>query len=243
MNIKPYGDSAVLIDFEQKINETIHQKVIILEQKINAANIIGITFFIPAYCSLTIGYDPFLVQYDTLVKTIKELQNNPSCQSLTTENKTIHIPVCYEKPYALDIKSVGRLTKLFKEDVVKYHTSTEYTVYMLGFLPGFAYLSTLPEVLFTKRKLKPELRVPAQSVGLAGYQTGIYPSEAPGGWRIIGRTPIPVFDAKQPDPFLFKVGDKVQFHAISVAEFKQIETDINKEVFDIHSLFSNFSYE
>ena len=97
--------------------------------------------------------------------------------------------------------------------------------------------------MFTKRKSKPELRITAQSVGLAGYQTGIYPSEAPGGWRIIGRTPIPVFDVHQPDPFLFKVGDKVQFHAISTAEFKQIEGDINKGSFDIRTLFSNFSYE
>ena len=217
----PYGESALLINFEQKIEEAIHTQVIELKAAIETAQLPGVSFLIPAYCSLTVGYNPEELDYDTLCVLIKNLETNgtPIRKNLT---RKLSIPVCYDLEFGLDLKDLATEKQVSIQEIIQLHTSTIFRVYMLGFLPGFTYMGKLPKSLVCARKTTPRLRVPALSVGLAGYQTGIYPSEAPGGWQIIGRTPIPIFDTRKKQPFLFQAGDQVQFKAISKKEFNQI---------------------
>ena len=222
MTIHPYGDRAVLINFEQIIDPKINAKVIAIHQKIKASDLAGITFSIPAYCSLTIGFDPQIISYDQLCKHIAVFSNSHSETELE-KGKTLHkIPVCYEAEFALDMEDVVSITALTRQEIIDLHTQNTYQVFMIGFLPGFGYMGRLSEKLYCRRKAVPRKKVPALSVGLAGFQTGIYPSEAPGGWQIIGRTPIKIFDPKLQQPFLFKPGDRVEFYPISKPTYFQI---------------------
>jgi inhibitor of KinA len=219
LTFKRFGTHAMLVEWEQRIHPTINSEVIRLYQKIKEQGIKGIQYLIPAYCSLTIGFDNTSMNYNQLLERVQQLLQ-------TTHNneeaigRNLLIPVCYEQPFALDIDIVAAQTNLPVSEIIRLHTSTTFQVYMLGFLPGFPYLGILPESLKCERHAIPRTKVPAQSVGLAGLQTGIYPSDAPGGWMIIGRTPIPIFDANSSNPFHFRVGDKVRFYDISSQEFE-----------------------
>lgn len=226
MEIKAYGDRAILINFDQKIDPEINQQVIALGQAIEAATWVGVQYLIPAYCSLTLAYDPEVTTFASLKQAIASLDSMALKKSIGN-SRTLSIPVCYDEPFAWDLADVVTVTQLSAEEIISLHTSTLFRVYMLGFLPGFVYMGRLPEALQCKRKTTPRLKVPAQAVALAGFQTGIYPSEAPGGWQIIGKTPVKVFDPRLEDPFLFRAGDSVSFRAISRAEFDQIEEEVN----------------
>jgi inhibitor of KinA len=218
-----YSNSALLIQFEQTIAPHINEKVIELNHAIEAASIDAIQYCIPAYCSLTVGYNPLVIDYADLCKKIKQLTLKYAHQKSDSSSRTLTIPVCYEEPFALDFKTLTAQTKLSKEAIIELHTSTPFQVYMLGFIPGFAYMGKLPESLFCTRKKNPRLKVPAGSVGLAGYQTGIYPISSPGGWQIIGKTPIPIFEPKKEAPFLFRAGDTIRFKSISSITFLEIK--------------------
>jgi len=220
-----YSDSAILIQFEQTIAPHINEKVIVLTHAIEAASIEAIQYCIPAYCSLTVGYDSLAIDYTSLCKKIKQLTLKNANHKTDSSGRTLTIPVCYEEPFALDFNILTEQTQLSREAIIELHTSTSFQVYMLGFIPGFAYMGKLPESLFCTRKNNPRLRVPAGSVGLAGYQTGIYPISSPGGWQIIGKTPIAIFEPKKEEPFLFKAGDTIQFESISSATFLEMEKE------------------
>ncbi len=226
MTFSSYGDSALLVNFEQKIQAEINDLVIMLTSAIQAAKIPGILFCIPAYCSLTIGYDPLLWNYEQLCQKIEEVPLAHQEHNSLQKKRMLRIPVCYEDGFSLDFPEVIKQTGLSKSEIIKLHTTTDFRVFMLGFLPGFPYMGTLPEALFCSRKSTPRLSVPIQSVGLAGYQTGIYPTKAPGGWQIIGRTPLKIFDVNRKDPFMFQAGDLVRFHSISQTSFRRLEKDV-----------------
>jgi len=224
----PFGDNALLINFEQKIDPEINSEVVQLYKSILAAQWPEVTFCSPAYCSVTVGYDFALTDFESLGQKIKALR----VKSVTVnKTKAIEIPVCYEGACAPDMEVVELQSGLSSKEIIALHTTPTYQVYMIGFLPGFAYMGTLPEKLQCNRKETPRLRVPARSVGLAGSQTGIYPSEAPGGWQIIGRTPWEIFNPEVKIPCRFQPGDLVTFHAISESEFLTLEaqTDTSKE--------------
>ena len=216
MTFHPYGDSAILINFEQRIDADINAQVSALTRSIEAANIDGITFCIPAYCSLTVGYDPSILHYEQWSQILQSLINSVQTKVEQKEVRKLQIPVCYDLAFAIDMEEVQRQKDLSVEEIINLHESTTYRVYMLGFLPGFAYMGRLPEALYVKRKTTPRLRVPAQSVGLAGFQTGIYPSIAPGGWQIIGKTPLKTFDGRKENPFLFQAGDNQDVQVFNV---------------------------
>lgn len=222
INYKPFGDSALLLEWEQKIDEAINRQVIQLSEAIIAASISGFRYTIPAYCSLTVGFDPKTLSFDLLCQEVQKLASNLIIEKRTSF-RNLKIPVCYEPPYALDFDDLSLQTGLSSSEIITLHTSSVFRVYMLGFIPGFAYMGKLPNALFCTRKTTPRKKVPPLSVGLAGFQTGIYPSAAPGGWQIIGRTPQPVFDNTKSDPILFRAGDQVQFYAIDAAEFERLE--------------------
>ena len=237
MTFHRFGERALLINFEQKIDSEINELVIQLSQQIQISNISEITFQTPAYCSLTIGFNPDLISFEDLCKKIQNISTNKQQGRSSINFRKLNIPVCYSESYSIDIQSVINETKLSQTEIIELHTSTEFRVFMIGFLPGFTYMGKLPEPLFCPRKKNPNLRIPAQSVGLAGYQTGIYPSESPGGWQIIGRTPIPIFEPTSENPFLFQAGDLVQFYSITAQDFTLIEQDIRFGQFDKNQLY------
>ncbi|MDC0231409.1 5-oxoprolinase subunit PxpB [Aureispira] len=237
MVFTPYGDKAILINFEQEISLEINAKVIALNYLIEAASLNAIQYCIPAYCSLTVCYNPLLTSYNELCESIKSLSTNSVTEEHKTTQRTLHIPICYDEPYSLDFKDLTEQTKLEKKEIIALHTKTKFRVYMLGFMPGFAYMGKLPEPLFCNRKTNPRLDIPAGSLGLAGLQTGIYPIKSPGGWQIIGRTPIPVINIQKNQSFLFNTGDNVCFEAISSSSFLNIQKDISSNQFNWGNIY------
>ena len=229
----PYGDSAMLINFEQKIDAAINQKVMSLHHALQVSGIDGITFLIPAYCSITIGFDKQTTSFEMLKNTIGSFASEEVNHLSSTSSRLVHIPVCYESPFKLDMLDVMEHTQLSRKTIISLHTSITLRVYMLGFVAGFAYMGKLPKVLQCPRKAEPRLKVPKGAVGLAGLQTGIYPVEAPGGWQVIGQTPLKMFDHDQPSPSLLQPGDQVQFKAIDKHEYQEIEKLISVGEFEL----------
>ncbi len=223
--ISPLGDSALLIDFGNKIDEDINKQVIgrARQLKDNLAPVIEV---VPAYSSVTVYFDVVKLKKQTpkgklVYDHLKEAVEQVLLQPLSLEEKQerlIKIPVCYEQEFAPDIHSVGSGNNVSVEDVIALHVSKIYRVYMLGFLPGFSYLGEVDDIIATPRKPAPQ-PVAAGSVGIAGKQTGIYPYASPGGWQIIGRTPLTIFDPHGGEPALLRAGDRVQFFSITANEF------------------------
>ena len=223
------GDTALTIDYGNIIDEQVNKEVIARARQLkeNLANIIEV---VPAYSSLTIYFDLHKLKkqfpknklvYDHLKETVEQLLQQPL---LLEENQErfIKIPVCYEPEFATDINAVATANNITVEEVVALHQSKTYRVYMLGFLPGFSYMGEVDEKIAMPRKPQPQPVAPG-SVGIAGRQTGVYPLASPGGWQIIGRTPLKLFDAGADDPALLRAGDTIQFFSITKNDFYEIQ--------------------
>lgn len=207
------------------MDDSLHREVLGLDRAIRQHPFTGWVENVPAYASLTVFYQPEricgeqdLSPYQHVRKILAGLLD--SLPELPPEDrKPVYVPVCYEDVFALDLGEVAALHGISQEQAIALHQQQDYKVYMMGFLPGFAYMGILDEALATPRKATPRARVPAGSVGIAGRQTGIYPLDSPGGWQIIGRTPLKMFDPDSPEPFLLHTGDTVRFQAITREEF------------------------
>jgi len=221
------GDKAIIVEFGNKISQQLNLIVRKMYFSVKKEKVVGVQEMIPAYRSLLIYYNPLKINFPTLVKRLKKIENTLD-KFILTEAKIIEIPVLYGGEYAHDLEFVAHHNKLSVEEVIKIHTEREYFIYMLGFLPGFVYLGGMSDKISTPRLEKPRLKVLEGSVGIAGKQTGIYPIESPGGLRIIGRIPIKLYDPKKEFPFLFKSGDYVKFCPINQEQFKKIEKKVNK---------------
>jgi inhibitor of KinA len=219
INILPYGKSALLINFEQKIDAEIHTLVKAYFNSISDFD--EISYQIPAYCSITVVFNSSKTDFESLKSKIEKLKIKPD--KINSDSEIIEIPVCYEMEYAPDLVSLSKEINLSPEEIISLHTSKTYDVYMMGFLPGFPYLGQLAEKLECKRKSTPRKRVKAGSVAIAGKQTGIYPTDAPGGWQLIGQTPLKIFDASKENAFMIKMGDKIKFKSISAENFKTLQ--------------------
>lgn len=225
--IFPLGDAAITVDFGNCIRESVNNEVIARLNQLQKEPLPGMIEAVPAYSSLTIYYDVLMLRKKiplslTVYGWMKEQIENILQQQvkLAEEKKRIiHIPVCYDEEFAIDIEQLAAAKNISPEDVVEIHTSKEYRVYMLGFLPGFAYMGELDERIAMPRKPQP-VKIVAGSVGIAGRQTGIYPLASPGGWQIIGRTPLRLFNGSSDEPTLLRAGDLVQFYSISKDEFE-----------------------
>lgn len=206
----PAGDQAIVIELGQAINPDTNRKVHNLMQSIESNKIVGVIDLLPSYKSLLVQYDPELVSYSDLQKQLSETELN---SDIDTQSKTriVHIPTLYQGKYAPDLDFVAKHTALTKDEVINTHSNTIYRVYMMGFTPGFPYLGGLSEKLNTPRLSTPRLKIPAGSVGIAESQTGIYPSNTPGGWRLIGSTPVKLFDERRSAPSLLTAGDTIKF--------------------------------
>ncbi len=195
-------------------------QVIALQHAIESNPFKGFIEFVPAYGSLTVYFNE-QVSASTVRSWLSDLSAQISDTSLATEGKQISIPVCYDPSLGTDLPWVSSHLNLSLEEIISLHTSVVYRVYMIGFIPGFPYMGTLPEQLEVPRKQTPSMKIPAGSVAIAGKQTGIYPAEVPGGWQVIGRTPLRMFDPnKSPCSFL-NAGDIVQFKPITLETFNQ----------------------
>lgn len=215
------GDTGVTILFSQPISEALSRRIIGLAKACEQQFPEQLIQVIPAYQSLTLCYLPSKISYQSLISQLEHLLEEPDRSDNTVSQKIV-IPVCYAKEFAPDLQSLSQITKLSEQEIIRKHTEGEYLVHMLGFSPGFLYLGGLPCELTCPRKATPDLRVPAGSVGIGGAQTGIYPQNSPGGWQIIGRTPISLFDVKQQQPCIAQPLDTVIFEAISVSEFHHL---------------------
>ncbi len=239
-NMIPLGDQALLINFQQKIDYRIHDQVMSLYLQLKSNAISGVKYMTPGYSSLTVGYDPGLISYLELKSIIRQLTKLPKTPEAITGRK-LTLPVCYQAPYAADLAEVTLQKDLSKGEIIELHTANPFRVFMLGFLPGFPYMGILPESLVMPRKSRPSIKIPERSVGIAGEQTGIYPWESPGGWHIIGRTPLPVYHQTHRDPFLFRVGDQVQFRSITASEYRHMRNAVSKNDFKWSSIVTDES--
>ena len=219
----------------KRLKNQINAQVISLYHQLKGKE--AITSLIPAYCSLTVCFNRNKTSFESLSSQIEVLQKTPLIEPGLNTSRIIEIPVCYEPAYASDMEEVEEKTNLSQQEIIALHCQITYKVYMLGFVAGFAYLGSLPQQLYCPRKAEPRKEVLAGSVGLAGLQTGIYPVNAPGGWQIIGRTPIPTFNPKAEQPTLLKAGDKVKFKAISISEFEAISAGISTGKFNLEEYY------
>ena len=227
--IFPLGDSAITLDFGNQIDEEINRKVLALFHLLIKEPLPGTIDVVPAYSSIAIYYDVYQLRKKaddrrTVFEWMKEqlekkLRQDPIAE-VEDPSRVITIPVCYAKEFAPDIDRLAKAKQLSVEEVIQIHTSRTYRVYMLGFLPGFSYMAEVDTRIEMPRREESRQSVEAGSVGIAGKQTGIYPLVSPGGWQIIGRTPVRMFDANKEEPIYLKAGDRVQFISISKNEFE-----------------------
>ena len=207
------GDSALVIEFEERIDETINRRAQLLAASMDARKVPGVLEVVPAFRTVTVYFDPLATDVDVLrgalLTDAERLHQLPA--HFSVNRRTHHVPVRYGGEAGPDLRAVAEWAGLSEDEVIGRHAGREYQVFMLGFMPGFAYLGIVDDEIAAPRLANPRVRVPAGSVALAGRQTGIYPADTPGGWRILGRTSLSVFDIERDEPFLFAPGDIVRF--------------------------------
>jgi inhibitor of KinA len=216
--IVPAGDSALIVEFEERIDPAVNARAIACADAIQAVNMPGVRDVVPTYRSVAIYFDPLRTDSDALLERIAH-EAEHAVAPAATASTPVRIPVCYGGELGPDLASVAVFAGMPEDEVVRVHSSATYRVFMLGFVPGFAYLGLVDPRIAMPRHSTPRVRVPMGSVGIAGAQTGIYPAETPGGWQLIGRTPAKPFEPARSEPFLMKAGDSVQFYPIDRAEY------------------------
>ncbi len=217
------GDSAVSIEFGNSVDPALNARVLSLQRSLTALHEPGIIESVPTYRSLCIYYDPLLLNFEQLRALLWPLLEQTAAAADLPRGRTVELPVLYGGAAGPDLGNVAAHCHLSKEEVIALHSAREYPVYMLGFLPGFPYLGDMDARLQTPRLATPRRRLPPGSVGIAGMQTGVYSLPSPGGWQIIGRTPVPLFSARLDPPALLRAGDSVRFVPVESGEFARLE--------------------
>lgn len=221
MHIYPLGDTAVTIEITQHIDSQTHQQVQALLTHIEKHPFPGMIEATSSFTTVTIYYNPLAISYEQVCAILKQtIQQQPASKRHT--EGTLHlIPICFESSFAPDLPFLAQFHRLTTKQVIQMYTEVEYTVYAIGFTPGFPYLGGLPPQLATSRRTNPRQHIPAGSVAIGGQQTGIYPTESPGGWHLIGRTPLSLFHHDRNPPSRLQTGDRIRFQAISSDAFYQ----------------------
>ena len=221
------GDTSLTAEFGNEISKEINAQIRAYNIALESSGIPGIVETVPTYRSLMIHYDPGVIPYRDLVKRLKELLGRID-QVEIPPSDVLEIPVLYGGEMGPDLAFVAQNAGISEEEVVKIHTSTEYLIYMLGFTPGFTYLGGMSDKIATPRLKQPRVKIPAGSVGIAGKQTGVYPVDSPGGWQLIGRTPVKMYDPDREVPILPQAGQYIKFKAVSQAEYDKIAEEVAK---------------
>ena len=226
-----YNTHCLLISWPETIDEKIFNDVnqfkVVIES--SAGNILEVR---SSYCSLLVIFDKEIQDIDKIESNLNNLYLSREYLS-KTDRFLWSIPVCYEKSFALDIDFISKQNKISNNEIIKTHIDSVYSVYLIGFLPGFLYLGSVDKKLKIPRKKQPRLRVPRGAVAIAGQQTGIYPQDSPGGWNVLGNTPINLFDKFKVEPCFAKPGDKVKFFSISEAQYKLIEKEVEFGLYEL----------
>lgn len=231
MRFLPAGDTAVLVEFGGRIDRGVSERVLRLSAQVRAANLAGVVETVPTIRSLLVHYDPLATNSASLTGAIENLLD--SKQGETQPVKLWRIPACYAASHAPDLAEVAQRTGLSAAKVVRLHSGTRYHVYMIGFVPGFPYMGDLPAPLSLPRRADPRVRVPAGSIAIATTMTAVYPLESPGGWHLIGATPIRLFDLRWVSPALISPGDAVQFEPIAADEFNAIRAAVAADAYQV----------
>lgn len=215
------SEQSLEVEFPEQINVEENKLIQAIARSLIDEKAIGVTGVIPAYHTLTVNYDFDLTSYQDLVNQIDELIGNFNEQTKTGRT-IIELPVCYNQEFGPDLNDVADYANLSVEELIKMHTGTDYFIYMMGFLPGFAYMGSVPKKMAMPRLEVPRKEIMPGSVGIAGEQTGMYPVASPGGWRLLGRTPVKLYDPLQPE-LKYRSGEYIRFKAIDEQEYQMIE--------------------
>lgn len=234
LTYKPFGGRSILVEWPQEINENILKDVLEFKNKIQNKKIELKVEVKSAYNSLLITYDFTIENINDKISALKTfyLSNGEIPKTLFRLWK---IPVCYEDEFAFDLDDISEKKQLSKKEIIRLHSETVYTVFFIGFLPGFLYLGGLDERLYFPRKSTPRQLIKKGAVAIGGNQTGVYPNESPGGWNIIGNSPINFFDASKDIPCFAKAGDKIQFIPISLKQYYDLSLLVKSGVYQIES--------
>ena len=222
--ISPVGDCAISIDFGQVIDPKINRHIRQTIERIQELKLDGITELVPTYCALLIQYDAMLYSYSDICNLMEPLLEASATDDANERVTVVEIPTVYGGEFGPDLGFVASHNNLSEDEVVSIHSGTDYLVYMLGFIPGFTYLGGMDPRIATPRLSSPRTLIPAGSVGIAGEQTGTYPSDSPGGWQIIGRTPVTMYDMSKEQAALLSAGDYVRYVPIDEAEYNRIKS-------------------
>ena len=222
---QPLGDCGIRIQFGDEISPAINARIRRFGAALDAAPLDGVTEWVCGYAVVTVYYRPWMIGYEDLCAALRQrvIEAEATLSEADLEERVVEIPVCYGGEFGPDLEEVAAWHGLTAEQVIRRHCRPLYRVYFLGFLPGFAYLGGLPASLETPRRAGPRLRVPAGAVGIAGNQTGVYPLETPGGWQIIGQTPLRLYDPRRDAPALLSAGDRVRFAPIDAGRCRDLE--------------------
>ena len=225
------GDSSVLIEFGKEISPEINARIATMIKLMKVQQIEGIVDMIPSFCALLINYDSRVISYSDLNKRLENvLKLDAKAEVAAAE--VFEIPVCYGGKFGPDMANLVEHSGLSEKEIIEIHSGSDYLIYMLGFLPGFPYLGGLDERIHIPRLANPRIKIPAGSVGIGGAQTGIYPLDSPGGWQLLGQTPVKTYDPEREVPILFEAGDYIRFVPVSEKGYLEIEKQVKANTYN-----------
>lgn len=227
------GDTALVVQFGETVDAAVNRRVRHLAHALRARALPGIVDIVPTIRSLMVHYDPLVTRRAALVDAVSELLHHEG--EAEDSYRLWRIPVCYAGEHAPDLPGVAEMMKMPAEEVVRRHTAATLEVFMMGFLPGFPYLGLLPEEFDLPRLFEPRVKVPARSISVAVRQTTVYTVECPGGWHLIGRTPVDFFDPERAEPILVEAGDRIRFESVDEAEYERIRRKVEAGEYEIRS--------
>ncbi|SFW22924.1 5-oxoprolinase subunit PxpB [Cellulophaga fucicola] len=233
LTYKIYSEHSILVEWNPVIDKDVLNDILAFKTKIEATITTNVQVT-TAYNSLLVIFNDFKVDLSAKVTLLKDLYAE-GLSAASVIKTLFKIPVCYDADFGIDLEFVAQEKGVSISKIIQQHTAPIYTVYFIGFLPGFLYLGGLPEELIMPRKATPRLRIKKGAVAIGGNQTGVYPVESPGGWNIIGNSPLPFFDVTKDVPCFAKPGDAIQFYSVTKKKYDDIKTLINANVFQIES--------
>ncbi|MFY0601815.1 MAG: 5-oxoprolinase subunit PxpB [Cyclobacteriaceae bacterium] len=234
--IRPFNENTILIEWKGEIGEAVLHEILSFQDWVESLEIKGVLETWIAYRSLAIHYQPERINTKELIEIVQEY--NAGSQVLRSFKKWI-LPVCYESKCAPDLSYLSQELGHTEDKIISLHTSKKYLVHFIGFLPGFMYLSGLDERIHFPRKENPKQVIPKGAVGIGGFQTGIYPTQSPGGWNIIGNCPLTFFDLRSDKPCFIQPGDTVEFNSISSIKYESIKVEMEAGVYDLNNLLAD----